>query len=90
MHTPIPVFRCVPENGREWMTAWSGALRCGWTASLVDRRRTERTSEGTRRSRAPQMESSEQVVIPTQENKGGNPTYPKTKEGRHSKSPDSE
>jgi hypothetical protein len=38
MHTPIPVFWSVPENGDEWTMAWSGALRCGWAASLVDRR----------------------------------------------------
>lgn len=24
------------ENGREWTTAWSGTVRCGWAASLVD------------------------------------------------------
>jgi hypothetical protein len=52
-HSPV-LKKCLPGSIREceayaprlgWTTAWKKCFRCGWAASLVDRRRTECTSE---------------------------------------------
>jgi hypothetical protein len=58
LHTPQQP-RDARQNSRaarrHRTAAWRGRSRCGWAASIVDRRRTGCTPERHERSRAPQM-----------------------------------